>query len=46
MNGRVTDQGRDYFRKLSLKLRHEDTFDQSDPQTEQRIKGLIVDLSD
>jgi hypothetical protein len=46
VNGRVTDQGRDYFRKLSLKIRHEDPFDQSDPQPEQRIKGLIVDLTD
>ena len=44
-DGRITERGREYFRKISLQQRKEDPYDNGDPLPPQQMKSLIVDLT-
>ncbi len=44
-DGRITERGWEYFRKISLQQRKEDPYDNGDPLPPQQMKSLIVDLT-
>jgi len=44
-DGRITERGREYFRRISLQIRKEDPYDNGDPLPPQQKKTLIVDLT-